>query len=193
MALDPEGQAVKKEVKEEAKTEGKVGEKAIPESEDTIELLKKRPPLDPVSFHVYLIEKTQGILGGQHWDLKFPVGGGYLDYRYFLPEVVHSGTFLLKIKFDQPMDPKDTHIYYLSNAQVRNIDEKPIGNGCHRYFDISEYWRKTINTEGLILNTNQNRHISLTAGTFYFVSPVQGKLRIAHLTVKDSRHHDYCF
>jgi hypothetical protein len=44
--------------------------------------------------------------------------------------------------------------------------------------------------DGLSLNTVNQRHLSILAGTFIFVSPVQGKLRLGHLLIKDSRHLD---
>jgi len=193
LALDPAGQAVKESTKDEKSEEktkkGKSEGKKTGQEEEDMELMKKRPPLDPMSFHVFLVEKTSGVLGGENWDLKFPPGGGYLDYRYFLPES-KTGTFYLKIKYDQDMDPKDTRIYYLSNGRVRQIDNRPVGNGCSRYFDISDFWKKAMNGDGLELNTSGSRHISVTAGTFYFVAPYRGKLRISHLTIKDTRHHD---
>lgn len=176
MALDPEGQVVKETQKNEKQKESEA-------------LMKKKPPLDPFSFHVFLIEKTPGVLGGQNFDLKFPVGGGVLDYRYFVPES-RDGTFYLKVKYDQDMDPKETHIFYLSDAKIRQVDDKPLGNGCDRYFDISEYWKKSMAGDGLVLNTVKQRHISVTSGVLFFVAPYKGKLRIAHLTVRDSRHRD---
>jgi hypothetical protein len=190
LALDAEGQSVKAE--EEGK-EGKEGEKPkqkeAEKDKDKEDLLKKRPPLDPISIHVYLVEKTPGVLGGQNYDLKYPIGGGVLDYRYFVPET-RNGTFYVKVIYDKEMDPKETRIYYLSNAKIREMDDKPIGNGCSRYFDITDYWKKSMNNEGLELNTVGNRHISVTAGVLFFVSPHQGKLRIAHLTIKDGRHRE---
>ncbi len=152
-------------------------------------LLKKRPPVEHTGFHVLLIEKTPGVLGGQNFDLHYPGGGGVLDYRGFVPET-KTGTFYLSAKFDKEMDPKELHIYYLSDSKLREVDGKPMGNGCGRYLDISEYWNKSMKDEGLVLNTVESRHISITAGTFYFVTSVAGKLRMGHLTVKDSRHRE---
>jgi len=45
-------------------------------------------------------------------------------------------------------------------------------------------------SEGLVLNTVGKRHISVTSGTFFIVEPYRGKLRLAHLTIRDSRHRD---
>ena len=65
-----------------------------------------------------------------------------------------------------------------------------MGNGCGRYFDITSYWKKVQAQEGLVLNTVDYRHISITAGTIFFVAPYRGKLRIGHISFKDSRHRD---
>ena len=191
LALDPGGAAVKESIKEEGKEEGKEGKGGASKSltEEETRLLKKKPPIEPISFHVLLVEKTPGVLGGQNWDLSFPAGGGYLDYRYFIPES-NVGTFFLKVKYDGEMDSKETKVYYLSNAKVRQVDGKPMGNGCGRYFDISDYWKKSMDSDGLILNTVNNRHLSVTSGTLFFVAPYRGKLRVSHLSIRDSRHRD---
>jgi hypothetical protein len=176
MALDAEGLALKEDQKKD-------------EDEGSAELLKKRPPLDQIPFHLYLVEKTSGVLGGQSYDLKYPVGGGILDYRGFVPET-KDGTFFMKVDFAKEMDPKEMRVFYLSNAKIRQLGDKPLGNGCGRYFDITDYWKNAMKGEGLVLNTSGNRHISITAGTLFFVAPVMGKLRIAHLLIKDPRHRD---
>ncbi|MCC6278031.1 MAG: hypothetical protein IT289_08965 [Oligoflexia bacterium] len=184
LALDAEGQAIK----ETAEEGEKPGEEANP-NEPKEELLKKRPPLDPISFKAILVEKTKGVLGDQNYELKYPKGGGLLDYRYFVPET-RQGSFYLYVSFDEEMNPKDTRVYYLSNAKIRDVDGKAMGNGCNRYFDITDYWFNSMNEGGLLLNTVKNRHISVTAGTLYFVAPVKGKLRISHLTIRDGRHRE---
>jgi hypothetical protein len=169
LALDAEGKSVK---------EGESGD-----------LLKKRPPLDPIPITVYLVEHTPGVLGGQNFELKYPVGGGILDYRVFIPET-KNGTFFLKVKYGAEMDSKYLKVLYLSNAKVRDVGGQPMGNGCSRYFDVTKYWEKQMKGDGLMLNTVDARHISVTAGTLFFVAPANGKLRIAHLSIRDSRHND---
>ena len=183
LVMDAEGKAIK----EDAAKEG--GGKKEKEKDDFSDLLKKKPPLDPIGITVYLVEKTPGVLGGQNYELKYPAGGGLLDYRTFIPES-KDGTFFLKIKYNSEMDPKETRIYYLSNAKIREVGGKPMGNGCDRYFDISHYWKRAMEGEGLMLNTVDFRHISVTAGTLFFVAPYRGKLRIAHLSLKDTRHRN---
>jgi hypothetical protein len=194
MALDPEGQAAKEAVEEEKKEvkgehgETKSGAKGMAPDGAT-RLMKKRPQLDPIGLTVEMVEKTQGVLGGQNHRLKYPVGGSLLDLRYFVPGSV-NGTFFFKLEFEQEMDPKELKVYYLSNAKMRQVGGAQIGNGCDRYYDISDYWKKQMKAEGLVLNTVNNRHVSILSGTFFFVVPVKGKLRITHITIRDSRHRD---
>jgi len=185
LVMDAEGKAIKDESeKESSKAETK--KKPSGEFED---LLKKKPPLDPIGITVYLIEKTPDVLGGQNFELNYTSGGGLLDYRVFVPES-KDGTFFIKVKYNAEMDPKETRVYYLSDAKIREVEGKPMGNGCARYFDITRYWKKSMDGEGLMLNTKNHRHISVTAGTLFFVAPYRGKLRISHLSLKDTRHRD---
>jgi hypothetical protein len=186
LVMDAEGKAIKDDSAKEESTKTGTKKKAPSEFED---LLKKKPPLDPIAITVYLIEKTPDVLGGQNYELNYPPGGGLLDYRVFVPES-KDGTFFIKIKYGSEMDAKETRIYYLSNAKIREVDGKPLGNGCDRYFDITHYWKKSMDGEGLMLNTKNFRHISVTAGTLFFVAPYRGKLRISHLSLKDTRHRD---
>jgi len=86
------------------------------------------------------------------------------------------------------MDPKKTKVFYLSNAPYR--PDFKMGSGCNKYFEITTFWGQAMKDDGLNLNTVNLRHVSATAGTFFFVSPFQGKLRLGHLTIKDSRHLD---
>lgn len=150
-----------------------------------VSLLKRRPPTDPLPFNVYLVEKTPGVLGGENFELKYPPGGGYLDYRNFLdPDL--DGTFFLKVVYGKEMNPDETKVFYLSNAKERKVPGKALGNGCKRYFDISKYWKEVMDGNGLMLNSVDGRHVSLTAGTIFFVAPHEGKLRTAHLVLKDT-------
>jgi hypothetical protein len=86
------------------------------------------------------------------------------------------------------MDPKTTKVFFLSNSPIRS--DVGMGSGCNTYFDITKYWDKAMDGEGLALNTTDFRHLSLTTGTFLFVAPFNGKLRLGRLTLKDSRYRE---
>jgi hypothetical protein len=170
----------KKEKKEEAKEAKKDAKAGIVKADtEDDEMFKRRPTVDPLSFSIFLTEKTSGVLSEPSYELKFGHGGGSFDYKDYLPED-KNGTFFLKVKYGEEMDPKLKKVFYLSNAKS--------GSGCNKYFEITKYWKDAMKHDGLVLNTSGFRHIDFTAGTFFFVSPAKGKLRLGHLTIKDSRH-----
>src|ERR1035441_6120190 len=139
-AMDPEGKAIKDSQKKKD-NEGEIAN-----------FLKKKPPVENLSFKVFLEEKTKGVLGGQNFELDYPAGGGILDYRYFLPES-RNGTFYMEVVYGQDMDKKLTRVFYLSNAKKMMVDDKPLGSGCGRYFNITDFWKKSMSLDGLVLNT----------------------------------------
>lgn len=150
-------------------------------------VVKKKPPLEPVELKIWLIEKTPGVLGGTNYELSFPVGGGKLDLKNFVSDKV-NGTFFFKAVFEAEMEPSDLKVFFVSKALKRKVAGMELGAGCRKYMDISDYWKKISVTEGLMLNTLHLRHLSVAGGTLYFVWPYQGKLRISHLEIKDSRY-----
>lgn len=168
----------KEEKKEEKEKENKKDKKAVARSEEDDALFKRRPSVDPLLFSAQLLEKTKGVLSDSGYDLEFGHGGGAVDLKDYLPEK-KNGTFFLKVKYQEEMDPKLTKIFYLSNSKA---------SGCNKYFEITKYWQGIMKDDGLVLNTVDLRHIKISAGTFFFVSPFKGKLRLGHLSIKDSRH-----
>jgi hypothetical protein len=178
--------------KEEKKEEGGDGhsKKSDPrveaEQRERDELLKHRPTIDGLSLLVSLTEKTTGLfLDGQDYNVKIGGGGGTLDFKDIYPEK-KMGTFFLKVKYGSEMDPKKTKVFFLSNTPKR--ENVGFGSGCNRYFDITRYWNKSMKGEGITLNTVALRHLSVLTGTFFFMSPFNGKLRLGRLSIKDSRH-----
>jgi hypothetical protein len=142
-------------------------------------LLKKRPTLDGLKLTLFLIEKTEGLLNHRNFEISFGPGGGSIDLKDYL-SAEKNGTFYLRVRYDQDMDPKLTRVYFLSQTKSE----------CNKYFEITNFWNKSMKDEGLNLNTVKERHLALVAGTFFFASPFQGKLRLGHLNIKDSRHPD---
>ena len=180
LAMDPSaGGGEKDEGKKDKKEESGVEKSA----------LKSKPPVEQISLKVYLIEKTNGILGGSNFELAYPIGGGLLDYKTFL-QSPDPGYFKLAVEVDKKVSLEDLHVFYLSNAKIRKIGKQSVGNGCGRYFDLTQFWRDSMKSGGVELHTGDNRHLSLTDGIFFFIAPYKGKLLLAHLTIKDSRFKD---
>jgi hypothetical protein len=188
-ALTEDAPVVGAEAKEGEKKDSKKkkSDKESKQDAEEKELLKHRPVVDGLPFTVYLLEKTPQILGGQNYELNYGPVGGNLDFAKYVEEK-KNGTFFLKVKYGAEMDPKLTKIYFLSNAAVHNVNNRPAGSGCNKYYEITKYWKNAMKDDGLILNTSGLRHLAITTGTFYFVAPFKNKLRMGHITITDSRH-----
>jgi hypothetical protein len=148
---------------------------------------KLESPKDYFAFHVYLKEKTPGILNNRNgYDLSFSAGGGLLNFQDYLQN--RKGSFYFGFKPELQIQKDDIFkVYYLSNAKVVSIDKEPHGAGCDKYMDVSDYFRSKMAKEGILLNTTEGRHIALMAGTYFFATSLKGKLYLSQLTIRDSR------
>ncbi len=156
------------------------------------EKLKSRVdiPMKFMPFKVYLVEKTRGVLGGEHHELVFGDGGGTLDFRDFLTE--KEGNLIFGVELNgEILKNQAPHVYFLSNAKRRKIDGTTFGGGCETYMEITEYFSNVMKHDGIAITTLDSRHVLLLAGTFFFGAYVDDKLLLAQLTVKDSRYKSY--
>lgn len=143
-------------------------------------------PTEFVGLKVFLVERNKGILGGENHLLAFPPGGGELDLRDFVSE--KSGSFYFVAEPRTKIEKPNIKVYFLSNSKVRDLNGTTVGSGCDTYFDVSSAFSKAVVSEGFLLNTTEQRHVSASAGTFFFVLDDGQKLHLARLTVKDSRY-----
>ncbi len=143
-------------------------------------------PTEFVGLKVFLYERNKGILGGENHLLVFPPGGGEIDFRDFVAE--KSGSFYFTAEPSTKVEKPVIKVYFLSQSDSRELSGATVGSGCDTYFDISTAFNKAAAGEGFLLNTTDQRHISATAGTFFFVIDDGQKLQLARLTVKDSRY-----
>ena len=146
-------------------------------------------PTSFFAFKVILTEKTKGILGRKNFEIDFGEGGGNLDLREFVQ--TSRGTFWLKVDpFLVDRTKEIFYVYYLSNSKERKISQGQVGNGCHLYMDITDYFEKTMNTGGIMVNTTDGWHVSLLVGSYFMAISIKGKLYLSQLTIKDSRYRD---
>lgn len=133
---------------------------------------------------VYLIEKNRGILGREHFELTYGPGGGELDLRDFVQP--RNGSFYFAVEFMPALEKAERRVFFLSNSRVRQLDRQTYGSGCNTYFDISKTFAANMGKDGFLVNTSDGRHVSALAGTYFFAAVADGKLHLAHLTVRDS-------
>jgi hypothetical protein len=130
-------------------------------------------------------EKGHGVLKDSPLLFSFEKGGGQVD----LKEVVAGqGTFFMSFPAGQFSETAELmHLYYISQAPVRKIDQENFGLGCGKWVDIKSRFKKLQNPEFLKLNTTQLRHLFVLAGHYVFVFKETNQIYLSQLSVTDSR------
>ncbi len=139
--------------------------------------------LKPVS--VYLLEESEGVLGGRNQKVVFGPGGGDIDLRDFVRE--KKGSFRVVFSFADDAGPEvPRRVWYVSNAQRRKVGPDLVGAGCDTYMDISSVVASSLKTDGLLMAVGGDRHVSALAGTFIFSVKRGSRIEVARLTFTDS-------
>lgn len=141
-----------------------------------------------LAFKVYLVEKTEGVLGGENLEISYPKGGGEID----LKDYVRPGRRTFHLGFDvENEDLADKYkVFYVSGGRKRRIGGEVYGAGCHKYMEISSFFHKAMKGKGLVANTTQQRYVSFLAGTYVIGAHHEGELYLSQLTIKDSRYSE---
>jgi hypothetical protein len=151
---------------------------------------RKGFPTEFAPLKVYLIERNRGILGRRNHAISFGNGGGEIDLADFVAPLNGSFYFAAEFLADVPeLQPK---IFFLSNGIRRKSKqgEESLGAGCDVYLDMSSAFANAMKRDGIVLNTTEARHVSVMAGTYFFVAVHEGKLHLASLHVKDSSRRE---
>ncbi len=197
------GPKAKVENKEEKKPEDKIETKseAKPESEAG-EPLVDEVSKEYVPLTVTLVEKpdNKGILQSHDHQLFFGPGGGVIDLADFVEN--RRGSYYLKVTFGRgkpdevkedakalDLSKESVKVFYLSNSRRRRWNGKIIGSGCTKYFDITNFFEKSMKGSGFLLNTTDHLDVTSLSGSFFFAAQVNKTLYISELSIKDSRFH----
>lgn len=138
-----------------------------------------------VPMKVLLKEKNTGVLKQKEMFLEFPRGGGELDFSQVLGDRV--GTFYLQFIFDDE-SKAGIQSHFISQAKQRKVDGKVWGLGCGKYAVVNQLMEKEGFENGLTANTFNLRHLSVYGGSFVFAKIEGSQLRMAQVTLKDSRY-----
>lgn len=139
--------------------------------------------LKPIT--VYLIEESEGVLGGRNQKVVFGPGGGDIDLRDFVRE--KKGAF--RVVFDFAGDGGEgltRRVWYVSNAQRRKVGPDLVGAGCDTFMDITSAVASSLKGDGLLMAVSSDRHVSALAGTFIFSAKRGDRVEVARLTFTDS-------
>lgn len=155
------------------------------------------PSQDPLTMDIprkllditlYLHEKTTGVLMGRKYKFSLPAGGGTID----LAQAVQShirGSFYIEVEVDAEEKGKEAplRVFFVSQAKQREIDGRQFGMGCDKFADITSYFHSAMNDQGFVVNTTEQRYISVVGGTFFFIRTTMEGLYLGSLTLEDSR------
>ncbi|MBC7420498.1 MAG: hypothetical protein H7328_07185 [Bdellovibrio sp.] len=141
---------------------------------------------------IELHEKNTGVLKTNLLAISFPKGGGILDLK---DVVVGQGSFYLHFPKEQFAKlPELLHLYYVSQAPVKKIDQENFGLGCGKFIDIKKQFKNLQKDEFFKLNTTHLRHLYVLAGHYIFVFRENNQVSLSQLTITDSRYlNDLCF
>lgn len=145
-------------------------------------------PIEYFKIQVYLKEETRNVLKEDSYQLLFEKGGGELDLLDFVKD--SRGVFRMGVVADIEgvEELKDMKVFFLPNSKIKNEASGPIASSCDQYYEITSYFHKSMDSSGFELNTFDQKHLGLVAGSFFFALSHNGKLFLSQLTIKDSRY-----
>ncbi|MBC7741793.1 MAG: hypothetical protein H7061_06335 [Bdellovibrionaceae bacterium] len=139
-----------------------------------------------VPLQIELHDKSPGVLSAESLKFDYPKGGGQLDLKKF---VVGNGSFYFNLTVDQFSKLPDlVHLYYVSHAPIKKIEDEHYGLGCGKWVDIKSQFKNLQKEDFLKLNTNQLRYLYVVAGTYVFVFRDGHQIYLSQLTITDSRY-----
>ncbi len=144
-----------------------------------------KPKITLASTDVLLVEKNENILSDRALQIKFPQGGGSLDFSRYV--TTKKGTFYLSFKFsDENFQPQK--IIFVNRVIPRAMGSEKWGMGCHFAVDITDKFLKENGTRGIELNTSDLRYLNVVGGTFIFSAQKENNLYVSQITFSDSRY-----
>lgn len=134
--------------------------------------------------HVFLVQKNPGIIQDEAVKISLPKGGGTLDLaQYVNPQ---RGTFYVGFEFPSFEGSSETKVIFVSGARKRKIGGQIFGAGCNQFFDITERFFKEMKSEGIKVNTFQERYLSVLGGTFLFSAKKDKEVHVAQVSFRHS-------
>jgi len=159
------------------------------------EELTARIPREFLDLDIYLRQAASGTLS-DNTHFYLPRGGGEIDLKNDVKG--RKGSFYLTFAARRSHTPeaplKDLHVYFMSEAKIRNIDGENFGAGCQKYMDVTQKLLSTNKGEGLQLNATDHRYLPVVGGVLYFVDfDPERKIFLGAVRIFDSRYaSDMC-
>ena len=145
-----------------------------------------------VPLQIELNEKNKGVLQSSPQRFSFPKGGGRLDLKNI---ITGQGSFYLNFPAEQFTKlPELMHLYYVSQAPVKKIDQENFGLGCGKWVDIKKQFTHLQKADFFKLNTTALRYLYVLSGHYVFVFRENNQIYLSQLTITDSRYeNELCF
>ncbi|MFZ4403282.1 MAG: hypothetical protein ACOYOK_04200 [Pseudobdellovibrionaceae bacterium] len=135
--------------------------------------------------NLYLKEKNPSVLVKPKFKVVFPRGGGELDLSSYVSGL--NGTYFLS--FDMPAfkEAEEKQIFFISGTKKRKIGGEILGLGCNQFIALKSVAIETLIDKGIAVNTTEDRHLNVIAGSFIFVAKNAKQVHLAQVTLKDSK------
>lgn len=167
-------------------------EQAIPKvlmSQIESDVQTESKSITPLYFFVPLTvefsELSDKVLKSPKMQFNLPKGGGEIDLK---DVVIGAGSFFLSFPSSQfEKLPELTHLYYVSNSPITEVQKENFGLGCGKWIDLKSNFSKLQKSDFLKLNTSELRYLYVAAGTYIFVFRQGTQVSLTQLTVTDSR------
>lgn len=138
------------------------------------------------SVKIYLKEKNPGVLKSPSYIIELPRGGGEIDLANYIGE--QPGTFYLGFEFPDMEILSEVKSLFVSKTKKRKVDGEIFGAGCNKFFDITSKIQTNMPLEGIKLNTNRNRHVSVLGGHFIFSTKKGTQVFVTQVSFNDSKN-----
>ncbi|MFN8847468.1 MAG: hypothetical protein ACK5W9_11520 [Bdellovibrionales bacterium] len=133
-------------------------------------------------------QKSPGLLNEGNVIYEFASGGGNID----LSQVVsgQKGTFFISFHMPGTDNFTNGRVFFISRSRQRKIEGEVVGSGCKTLLDLSSSLGQ-LNFKGeLKLNTTRDRHISILAGHFVFLTETDKSWIVSQISFNDSKRQD---
>ena len=138
--------------------------------------------------NIYLYDKNPEVVIGSAVKIELPKGGGKIDLADYISEV--SGSFYFRIEYPAFTGSTAQKVIFQSKTRKRRLDEKVWGAGCDQILDITSLFLKTMSKDGLKVNSNRQRHVTVLGGTFFLSAETESGFSVAQVTIQDTRHQN---
>lgn len=148
----------------------------------------KAKPIVYGSLFVRFREKNPGVLLEKETIFELPSGGGQLD----LSQIVSGkkGSFYVSFDFPAASETLQTKVFFLSESRQRKVEGEIWGSGCRKILELTSTLAKRQFKNEIMVNTLRDRHVSILAGHFIFLSETESSWTVSQVSMMDSNRKD---